>query len=67
MPGLQFYTGNFIQVQTGKKGASYKPRCGFALETQYYPDSVNQEAFASPILRAGETFRSETVYKLSRM
>lgn len=61
--GAQFYAGNFITAQTGKGGASYGRRQGFCLEAQYYPNAVNQEGFASPLLRAGDTYRSETSYR----
>ncbi len=64
-PAVQFYAGNFIGDQTGKGGASYKNRHGFCLESQYYPDSVNQPAFVSPILKAGETYISKTAYQFS--
>lgn len=66
LPGVQFYAGNFITPgQTGKGGAVYGKRQGFCLESQYYPNSVNQEGFASPILRAGERYHTTTCYKFS--
>ena len=61
-PGVQFYTGNFIDPQKGKDGADYDFRQGFCLETQYFPDSVNQENFVQPILKAGDTYHSRTEY-----
>ena len=65
LPGLQFYSGNGIAENVpGKDGAVYGPRYGFCLETQFYPNAVNEEAFASPVLKAGDTFRSRTVYRL---
>lgn len=60
--GVQFYAGNFIGAQTGKGGTAYCDRCGFCLESQFYPDAVNHENFASPIVKAGEVFTTKTVY-----
>jgi aldose 1-epimerase len=63
-PGLQFYCGNFLDGKNiGKSGKPYQFRNGFCLETQHYPDSPNQPAFPSTILRPGETWHSTTVYK----
>jgi aldose 1-epimerase len=65
-PGMQFYTGNFLDgTLTGKGGHLYGHRHGFCLETQHFPDSPNQPAFPSVILRPGETLRSTTVYRFS--
>ena len=65
-PGVQFYTGNFLDGSvTGKKGHVYKRRYGFCLETQHFPDSPNHPDFPSTILRPGETFRQKTVFKFS--
>ncbi len=64
-PGVQFYAGNFITEHKGKGGAVYGPRQGFCLESQYYPNSVNQEGFASPLLKAGEKYDTTTSYKFS--
>ncbi len=65
-PGLQFYSGNFLTGQVpGKSGALYAHRGGLCLETQHFPDSVNQPTFPSTILRHGETYRSTTVYRFS--
>jgi aldose 1-epimerase len=62
-PGMQFYTGNFLNGKlTGKSGRRYDQRTGFALETQHYPDSPNHPEFPSTILRPGETYRSKTVF-----
>lgn len=65
LPGVQLYAGNFIMPQKGKAGASYDKRWGFCLETQYYPNSINQLGFAKPILRAGEKYETTTCYKFS--
>jgi aldose 1-epimerase len=62
-PGMQFYTGNFLDGSlTGKSGHVYKRRMGFALETQHFPDSPNKPEFPSTILMPGETYRSKTVF-----
>jgi len=63
-PGMQFYSGNHLAGQKGKGGCTYPRRSGFCLETQYYPDSINQPGFPSPILRAGEEYRHTTVFKV---
>ncbi len=65
-PGVQFYTGNFLEEGCrGKEGAVYQPRCGFCLETQFYPDANHHEHFPSSVLKAGEVYDSVTVYKFS--
>jgi aldose 1-epimerase len=65
-PGVQFYTGNFLDGSlTGKSGHVYKQRYGFCLETQHFPDSPNQPGFPSTILRPGQTYHSKTVYAFS--
>ena len=63
LPGVQFYAGNFIATQTGKGGVTYSKRCGVCLETQYFPNAINEPAFKRPVLKAGETFHSITKYK----
>lgn len=63
MPGVQFYTGNFMaDGMEGKKGSTYNRRGGLCLETQFFPDSPNQPAWPSPVLRAGETVAYTTKY-----
>jgi aldose 1-epimerase len=63
-PGVQFYSGNFLDgTITGKQGHVYKQRFGFALETQHFPDSPNHPDFPSTILRPGQVYRSRTIYK----
>lgn len=65
-PGLQFYSGNSLAGDlVGKRGEAYGPRSGFALETQHYPDSPNQEGFPSTILEPGDTYRSRTIFTFS--
>ena len=66
-PGVQFYTGNFLDgTLTGKSGKIYQRRYGFCFETQHYPDSPNHAAFPTTTLKKGATFRSSTVYKFGR-
>lgn len=63
-PGVQFYAGNFLDgTFTGKSGRVYGRRSGFCLETQHFPDSPNQPAFPSVILRRGETYRTTTLFR----
>ncbi len=65
-PGIQFYGGNFMDgSDTGKMGKTLDYRESFALETQHYPDSPNQEAFPSIILNPGETYQTQSIYKFS--
>jgi aldose 1-epimerase len=62
-PGLQFYSGNFLDgTITGKAGHVYAHRSGIVLETQHFPDSPNQPRFPSTILRPGQEYRSQTVF-----
>jgi aldose 1-epimerase len=65
-PGLQFYTGNNMKGENLMKGG-YKDdaRTAFCMETQHFPDSPNQSAFPSTLLKAGESFKSTTIYKFS--
>ena len=63
-PGLQFYSGNFLDGSNiGKGGVSYKHRYGFCLETQHFPDSPNKPSFPSTVLNPGETYTSSTLYR----
>jgi aldose 1-epimerase len=61
-PGVQVYTGNFLKGQKGKEGKTYLQRSAVCLETQHFPDAVNQPAFPSILLRPGETYRHACVY-----
>ena len=61
LPGMQLYSGNFIQKEEGK--ATYTKRTGLCLETQFFPNSINVPSFTSCLLKAGEEFNSTTVYK----
>lgn len=63
LPGMQLYTGNFIQKENGKNGTQYTKRTGICFETQFFPNSVNVPAFQSCVLKAGEVFTSTTVYR----
>lgn len=65
-PGVQFYTGNFLDGSiTGKEGRTYKQRFAFCLETQHFPDSPNHPAFPSTELKPGLKFHSVTVFQFS--
>jgi aldose 1-epimerase len=65
-PGMQFYTGNFLDgTLRGKGGRVYGHRHGFCMETQHFPDSPNQPQFPSTVLRAGQTYRTTTVYRFT--
>jgi aldose 1-epimerase len=64
-PGIQFYTGNFLDGISGKDGKSYNNRYAFCLETQHFPDSPNHPDFPSTVLKPGQRFRSTTIYKFS--
>lgn len=65
-PGMQFYTGNFLDGSiTGKGGQVYRKRAGFCMETQHFPDSPNKPNFPSTVLRPGQTYTTTTVYKFS--
>ena len=64
MPGMQLYTGNYLEnLPMGKGQARYDVRTGFCLETQYPPNAVNCAEFEKPLLRAGETYSHTTIYK----
>ncbi|MEO5922343.1 MAG: aldose epimerase family protein [Bryobacteraceae bacterium] len=65
MPGMQFYSGNFLDGTFQGKGLTYTRRSAFCLETQYFPDSPNKPDFPSTVLRPGSAFRSTTVYQFS--
>jgi aldose 1-epimerase len=65
-PGLQFYSGNFLDgTITGKGGLVYQRHSGFCLETQHFPDSPNKPDFPSTILRPGDVYRSTTIHRFS--
>jgi aldose 1-epimerase len=63
-PGVQFYSGNFLDgTITGKGGKIYRQHWGLCLETQHFPDSPNQSAFPNTILKQGEKYSETTLYK----
>ncbi len=63
-PGLQFYSGNFLDgTLKGKGGRVYQKHAGMCLETQHYPDSPNHPAFPSTVLRPGEQYDTQTVFR----
>lgn len=65
-PGVQFYSGNFLDgTVVGKNGMKYVKHGGLALEAQHFPDSPNQPNFPNTILRPGETFKQTTIYRFS--
>jgi aldose 1-epimerase len=65
-PGLQFYTGNFLDGSIhGKAGKVYPRRSAFCMETQHFPDSPNHPAFPTTVLKPGEHFQSTTVFRFS--
>ena len=65
-PGMQFYTGNFLDgTIKGKGGRVYPQRAGFCLETQHFPDSPNKPNFPSTVLKPGQKYATTTVYKFS--
>ena len=64
-PGVQFYTGNFLDGTNAGKGTVYNQYQGFCLEAQHFPDSINHPGFPSTILEPGKTYTQTTVYKFS--
>lgn len=63
-PGIQIYTGNFLDgTQTGKKNTKYNFRASVCLETQKYPDTPNKPEWPSCVLRPGEKYTSHTIFK----
>lgn len=63
LPGIQIYSGNFIDEVKGKGGVVYHKRQACCFETQYFPDAVNKDNFKSPVCRKGETYQTVTMYK----
>lgn len=66
LPGVQMYTGNFINNELGKEGVVYQRCQGVCFETQYYPDAINHDNFQSPVFKKGEKYNTKTVYKFVR-
>lgn len=66
LPGLQFYTGNYLDdTPIGKGNTKYYKRCGFCIETQYFPDAINHKNFLQPILKANEEYHHITKFHVS--
>ncbi len=64
LPGMQMYTANFLDgTLVGKGGVAYQQRSGVCFETQYFPDAPNHENFPSTVVKAGERYKTTTVYK----
>ena len=63
--GMQFYSGNFLNNEIGKGGRIHYKRSALCLETQNFPNAVNQPSFPSAILRPGEKFKRKTTYSFS--
>ena len=63
LPGVQFYTANFLPSQKGKSGAHYGPRCALCLETEHFPDSIHFPLFPQCVFDAGEMYQAETIYR----
>jgi aldose 1-epimerase len=67
-PGLQFYSGNFLDgANVGKGGVAYQYRTGFCMEPQHYPDSPNKPQFPSVVLKPGETYHNTIIYRFSEV
>ncbi len=64
-PGIQFYTGNFLDGTVKGKGVTYAKHQAFCLETQHFPDSINQPSFPSTVLKPGQTYRTTTIYRFA--
>lgn len=66
-PGVQFYTGNYLEGEPARGGSQYGMRAGFCLETQHFPDSPNRPEFPSTQLDPGETYQEKTVFRFGLM
>ncbi len=64
-PGIQLYTSNYVNGISGKEGKVYEKHCALCLETQYFPDSANQNSFPSTVLMPGEEYSEHTIYRFS--
>lgn len=64
-PGIQFYSGNFLDNVKGLNGKTYQKREGFCLEAQHFPDSPNNLNFPTTVLRKGQTYKQTTIYRFS--
>ncbi|HEV3006382.1 MAG TPA: hypothetical protein VGX78_18065, partial [Pirellulales bacterium] len=66
-PGIQLYTANYVDGTLKSRGAVYEKQHAFCLEAQHFPDSINQPAFPSTLLKPGQTYRQTTVHKFSTL
>ncbi len=66
LPGFQLYVGNFLKADGAKDGATYKARDGFCLETQVYPNSINEAGFPDCVYGPDREYDNITVYKFSK-
>lgn len=64
LPGIQFYSGNFLAGSKGKEGAVYEKGYGICFETQYFPDAIHKENFESPITKAGEVYDTDNCIQI---
>ncbi|HER09062.1 MAG TPA: galactose mutarotase [Bacteroides sp.] len=65
LPGIQLYTSNYVKGIRGKEGIVYEPHSAVCLETQFFPDTPNQKAFPSTLLKPGGEFTARTVFRFS--
>lgn len=65
LPGIQMYTGNGIEDETGKEKKHYTKHAAVCFETQYFPDAVHHQNFEAPVCKSGEIYQTATVYKFS--
>lgn len=63
LPGVQIYTANYVENETGKDGVVYEKRQGVCFETQYYPDALHHENFQSPVFGKEKLYRTTTAFK----
>ena len=63
--GIQLYTGNFIAGKVGKGGVTYVDNGAYCLETQYFPNAINEVNFVTPITKAGEVYETKTIHKFT--
>lgn len=63
--GVQLYTGNFLDGDVGKGGHKYERRAGFCLETQFFPNSINEPNFIRPVIEADQEYKTQTIYKFT--
>ncbi len=66
LPGIQIYTGNFLDQEPGKDGAVYPYRAAVCFETQYFPDAVHHENFSGPVCKAGQAYHTVTAYRFRK-